>query len=58
MKLAYHLKTNNNGWSHVVTAPIESKKWHDQDVWAYNHMVSTGELVLTMGSSMWQLIQE
>jgi hypothetical protein len=58
MQLAYHAK-HSDGWHHIITAPIDDKKaWNDQDIWAFNFMIDNGTRVVTMGYTMWQLIED
>jgi hypothetical protein len=58
MKLAYHSKNDNHGWHHVITASIDAPSWNEYDIWAYNHMMQTGEQVVTLGWNMWQLVND
>jgi hypothetical protein len=56
MLIAYHVKKDNIGWQHIITAESDNHHaWRtDQDQWAINHLQNTGCSVITMGASMWQ----
>lgn len=58
MLITYHVKRDGefyNGWHEVKTREHDSADWDDKDRWAISHLLETGEIVLTMGGSMWEV---
>ena len=58
MQIAYHNKTKKDGWKLFVTAPHDHEIWDKQDKFAIEHMLTTGNMTLTMGNCMWQIVKQ
>ena len=55
--VAYHARTDENGWQEVCRHPIDSPEWSKQDrVWI-DELIKQGEWVLTCGWNMWQIVR-
>lgn len=58
MEIAYHVKTHD-GWTLQISVPFDDPTWDNpQDQFAISHMLKTGEMTLTMGNCMWQVVKQ
>ena len=56
--IAYHKKNELRGWSEVCRYPADWAGWHEADKSMINHLLQTGEYVVTLGWNMYQIIKE
>jgi len=55
--VAYHARTDENGWQEVCRYPIDSPEWPDSHKSFIQEMLFQGEWVLTCGWNMWQIVR-
>lgn len=55
MLVCYHEKIDLEGWTPVKTLEHDSESWGSMDRWAIDHLMTHGSIVLTLGSSMWEV---
>ena len=55
--IAYHARTDKNGWYEVCRHPYNSPEWSKQDLVFIDELIKQGEWVLTCGWSMWQIVK-
>jgi hypothetical protein len=56
--IAYHAKSELRGWNEVCRHPVDWDGWNDADRSMIQEIFNTGDYVVTLGWSMWELIQE
>ena len=56
--IAYHAKSELRGWTEVCRYPADWDGWNDADRSMIQEIFNTGDHVVTLGWSMWELIQE
>ena len=57
MLIAYHSRTSE-GWQEVCRHPIDSDAWSLADQIWIKEMLSAGQMVLTVGWNMWNVVKE
>jgi hypothetical protein len=55
--IAYHAKQDNRGWSEVCRHPADWSGWKTSDKSMIEHLLQTGEWVVTIGHSMYQVVK-
>lgn len=55
--IAYHARTDREGWYEVCRFPLDSLEWSKQDRVFIDELLSQGQWVLTCGWSMWQIVK-
>jgi hypothetical protein len=55
--VAYHSRTDKDGWQEICRHPIDSPEWTTQDRAFISEMVKQGQMVLTCGLSMWNIVK-
>ena len=55
--IAYHAKQENRGWSEVCRHPADWSGWETADKSMIEHLLQTGEWVVTIGHSMYQVVK-
>lgn len=55
--IAYHAKQELRGWNEVCRYPADWDGWNDADKSMINHLFETGEWVVTIGHSMYQVVR-
>lgn len=55
--IAYHARTDRDGWSEVCRYPLNSPEWSKQDRAFIDELIKQGQWVLTCGWSMWQIVK-
>jgi hypothetical protein len=53
----YHAKHENKGWYEVCRYPVDSELWSKQDRVFIDELLEIGDMVLTCGWSMWQVVK-
>ena len=56
--IAYHAKNELRGWSEVMRERADWSGWNNADRSMINHLLQTGEYVVTLGWNMYQIIKE
>lgn len=56
--VAYHSRTDRDGWSEVCRYPVDSLEWSKQDRVFINEMLTNGHMVLTCGWNMWNIVKD
>ena len=55
--IAYHKKNELTGWTEVCRYPVNWEGWNQIDKNMINEIFKTGDYVVTLGWSLWQLIK-
>lgn len=58
MIIAYHSRTNKHGWQEVCRYPIDSPEWSKQDRVFIDQLLECGDMVITCGWSMWNIVRD
>jgi len=54
--IAYHAKTELRGWHEVMRDRADWEGWHSVDRSMIEHLLTTGDSVVTLGWNMYQVI--
>jgi hypothetical protein len=55
--IAYHAKQELRGWNEVCRHPADWSGWNTADKSMIEHLLQTGEWVVTIGHSMYQVVK-
>lgn len=55
--IAYHARTDKDGWREICRHPIDSPEWSKLDRSFIADLLMTGDMVLTCGWNMWQIVK-
>jgi hypothetical protein len=55
--IAYHAKQDLRGWNEVCRHPADWSGWNTADKNMIEHLMQTGEWVVTIGHSMYQIVK-
>jgi len=56
--IAYHAKHEHRGWSEVCRERADWPGWNNTDVSMINEMLEQGEMCVTLGWNMWEVVRE
>ena len=54
--IAYHAKSELRGWHEVMRESADWSGWNNIDKGMIDHLMSTGDSVVTLGWNMYQVI--
>ena len=55
--IAYHAKNELRGWNEVCRYPANWGGWNDTDRGMINHLLQSGDHVVTLGWNMYEIVK-